>query len=63
MIIKSNLKSMDIKELEKQAHAEVCANEPEPKCEFCQDTGIVTRTEWVGTDTSYDTEEICECHD
>ena len=30
-------------------------------CEFCQGTGIVTKTEWVGTDDSYEVSTLCSC--
>lgn len=32
-------------------------------CDKCQDTGIVTKTEWTGTDDSHDVEKKCECQD
>jgi hypothetical protein len=34
--IKDNLEEMKLK-----AHHELCSREPEPKCEYCNDTGVV----------------------
>lgn len=31
------------------------------KCDVCEDTGTVFRTEWVGNDESYEVEERCDC--
>jgi hypothetical protein len=33
------------------------------KCEDCKDTGYVEKTEWTGTDDSYDITVRCECND
>lgn len=30
-------------------------------CEKCEDTGIVTKTEWANDDDSYDVEDRCVC--
>jgi len=30
-------------------------------CEFCEGVGFITKTEWVGTDDSYDVELRCVC--
>jgi len=49
---------MSIEEMEKVAHEEECADE-KVKCEFCKDTGYITKTEWVGEDSSYDVEVKC----
>lgn len=32
-------------------------------CKFCEGTGIVTKTEWVGDDDSYDVEKKCVCQE
>lgn len=32
-------------------------------CNKCLGRGYITKTEWVGTDTSYDVEIPCECND
>lgn len=53
----------NVLEMQRLAHKELCENEPQPKCEFCQDEGYVTKTEWVGTDTSYDLEVRCICNE
>lgn len=31
------------------------------RCQECKDTGIVTKTEWTDTDTSYDIDRPCIC--
>jgi hypothetical protein len=33
------------------------------KCDLCEDTGIVTRDEWTGTDDSYEVEKECKCQE
>lgn len=30
-------------------------------CELCEDTGVITKTEWTGTDDSYEVEKKCVC--
>lgn len=37
------------------------SNSNKIECEECQDTGIITKTEWVGDDQSYDIEVKCIC--
>ena len=32
-----------------------------PNCEICQDKGFIEKTEWSGTDDSYDVTIRCEC--
>ena len=32
-------------------------------CEVCEDKGYVEKTEWSGTDNSYDVEVKCSCQD
>lgn len=49
-------------ELKEKAHKELCEREQD-KCEYCQDTGYVTKTEWSGTDDSYDVEVKCGCNE
>lgn len=34
-----------------------------PKCEICRDTGFVSKTEWTGTDESYEVEKRCVCQE
>jgi hypothetical protein len=34
-----------------------------PICNICNDTGVVSKTEWTGTDTSYEVEKRCECQE
>jgi len=31
------------------------------KCEDCKDTGIISKTNWTGTDDSNETEKKCHC--
>lgn len=30
-------------------------------CEYCQGSGVIQKTEWTGTDTSYEVDIICQC--
>lgn len=32
-------------------------------CEICEDTGIISKTEWSGTDDSYEVEFKCSCRE
>lgn len=32
-------------------------------CQICEDTGIVTKTEWSGDDDSYEVEAHCKCQE
>ncbi len=53
-----------IKEQESGANVEdYFASEAEEKfkCEDCQDTGIISKTEWTGTDDSHEVEFKCHC--
>lgn len=38
-----------------------CGECGEWHCEDCHDTGIISKTEWSGTDDSYDVEVRCHC--
>lgn len=49
----------NLEELKLEAHREQCEHEPEPKCQYCQDTNIETKTEWVNDDDSYEVEKPC----
>lgn len=40
-----------------------CFNKEEYKCEDCQDTGIITKVEWTGTDDSHDEDYQCNCQE
>lgn len=33
------------------------------ECEDCNDTGIIMKDEWTGTDTSYEVAIRCKCQD
>ena len=54
---------IDTEEIQKEAHEKECENEPEPKCEWCKDTGMVTKTEWADDDRSYDVTARCVCQE
>ncbi len=32
-------------------------------CEICEDKGFIEKTEWSGTDDSYDVEVKCQCQE
>ncbi len=34
-----------------------------PNCEICEDRGFIQKTEWSGTDDSYDVEVKCQCQE
>ena len=50
-----------IESMKREAHEAECSHEPAPRCEYCADTGIVEKTEWSGTDSSYEVEVKCQC--
>ena len=54
---------MDIEKEKKIAHEKECEKEPEPKCEYCKDTGFVEGTEWADEDNSYDVTRRCVCNE
>lgn len=49
--------------MKEKAHKELCERESEPKCEYCQDTKVISKTEWVGDDDSYEVELKCVCNE
>lgn len=49
-------------ELERKAHEAECAKE-DTKCEYCQDTGVVSKTQWVNEDDSFEVEVKCICNE
>lgn len=48
-----------LEELKKEVHIAECSNESDPKCAYCSDTGFVVKTEWAGTDNSYEVSTEC----
>lgn len=50
-----------------QSNCSECYKELNPvvkvDCELCNDTGIVSTTEWSGTDDSYEVEAKCKCQE
>lgn len=51
-----------IEDMKREAHKELCEREQD-KCEYCQGEGYVTKTEWSGTDDSYDVQVKCGCNE
>lgn len=50
---------------EHEQHSEWYANcsECAKVCNYCMGTGVVERTEWTDTDTSYPVYQICVCRE
>lgn len=44
-------------------YKDTCELEEKYNCENCKDTGTYVKTEWAGTDTSYEVERVCSCQE
>lgn len=43
--------------------AEQDARDQKFDCSICKDKGFIEKTEWTGTDDSYDVQVRCECNE
>jgi hypothetical protein len=54
------IQEKEIKDILEMAH-KLYYSEVEYYCNICKDTGYITKTEWTGTDQSYEVEVKCIC--